>query len=113
MFLFLGFGQLGIPRKDEDVLELFVTMLLRQLKVAESELSVITSRFVLQIDITTVMDIQRNMYLSQFYYTDVIAFSFRLSDSFLKVLHRTLSSLFSYSNIIQQITILFCTVLLQ
>ena len=68
---------------DEGMLELSVTMLLRQLKVMELELSVITSHFVLQIDITTGMDIQRNMYLSQFYYTDVIDFALRLFDSFL------------------------------
>ena len=68
---------------DEGMLELSVTMLLRQLKIVELELSVITSHFVLRIDITTVMDIQRNMYLSQFYYTGAIDFALRLLDSFL------------------------------
>ena len=91
----------------EDVLEPYVTMLLRQLKVVELELSVITSHSALQIDIPIVTDIQRNIYLSQFYYTDVIDFAFRLSDSFLQVLHRTLDNLFSYSNIIQQNQFLF------
>jgi hypothetical protein len=98
---------------DEDVLELSVTMLLRQLKVVELELSVITSHSVLQIDIPTVTDIQHNIYLSQFYYTDVIDFVLRLFDSFLKVLHRTLDNLFSYSNIIQQIQYLFCIMLVK
>ena len=92
---------------DEEVLEPYVTMLLRQLKVVELELSVITSHSVLQIDIPTVTDIQHNIYLSQFYYTDVIDFVLRLFDSFLKVLHRTLDNLFSYSNIIQQIQYLY------
>ena len=98
---------------DAVVLKLYVTMLLRQLKVMELELSVITSHFVLQIDIPIVMDIQRNIYLSQFYYTDVIDFAFRLSDSFLQVLHRTLDNLFSYSNIIQQIQFLFFITLIR
>ena len=98
---------------DEDVLEPYVIMLLRQLKVVELELSVITSHSVLQIDIPTVTDIQHNIYLSQFYYTDVIDFVLRLFDNFLKVLHRTLDNLFSYSNIIQQIQYLFCIMLIK
>ena len=65
------------------MLKLYVVMLLQQLKVMELELPVITFHFVSQINITAKMDTRRNKRWSQFYYTDVIDFALRLSDSFL------------------------------